>query len=659
MAFRCQKQLAPFTDHEDVDLAALPAGNGRLTIGYSHATQLTLDVIAPEHTSPIERLAHIKLWDDAGKLADGTTDQDAAHPLFEGFIEVVAPGGDSNKVNLTAFDPTYRANMEITVMSAPWEPGDPTADPVVWPTEAVDGSGNAISVPRLVLNCKNESDDDFAFEVGHDGTIANFIAGLLEYQQEILFFRNAAPADAADATLSALAYDPDDMTDMTFKPQEKLVWESEHIRAAVARLERYEPRFRLLFEPGSRLWRWANLTTAPQVTLQLNDPTVDHPVLSLSLSPSFDSAYTALKFYGPPTTVTEEFIWYHVDATPPDTIDPISGLPVPWANTLEPSGEVVLQTIGLDEIVSYNTWTIVDADKRRGARLLPEWHQVEVGGMSDPKIAFEWMPTRRPVLLLTWDDVTWTACAGVWLNTNLGQAVFNGTTPYTHATDERGQGIGISGQAYFPPIGVKLVWAYYSTPLTVRVPATGFEGTAYTVAGLELEKKIYDESIAIGREFGTPVSSVTRLEQMELLARSQLDKNKDIKWVGGCVLDGIDWQWQRLGRRINFVANDGSGGTTAAGWDAIDTYLTDVEYDFGERTTTLTFSSDQAELIGEDVAQLKERLKIKALVQREVAVTENIFRTDTNWRGESYQIWSGMNEWHSFEYVDPDTGRAV
>lgn len=634
MAVHCKKQLTPFAAYSVVDLAALPAGSGKLSIGYSHPAQLTFEVLAAEHTSPIERLAHVILWDDAGTLADGSTAQSEAAPLFEGFVEIVAPGGDSNKVNLTAFDPTYRVQKEIAVMSLPWEAGIGAASPLP--------AANA--VPRLVINCKNDADDDYAFERGHDGTVGNMISVLLEDAQEPLWWRNACPTAGG----SALPLVPADVDAMTFKPQEKLVWESEPLRSGLSRLERYEPRFRLLFEPGARLWRWFNITTAPEVTLRLNDSTVAHPVLSLSLTPSFDSAITAIKIYGPPTTVTEEFVWYHPDHLPVGYV----------ANTLAPSGDVILQTIGLDEIKSYNAWTIIDDAKKRGSRMLPEWHQVEVGGMTNPKIAFEWVGVKKPTLLLTWDDVTWTACAGVWFDTNGGFAKFNGTSPYTHKTDSRGQGTGISGQAYFPPIGVKLVWAYYSAPLSVRVPTTGFEGTAFTVAGLALQKDVYDESIAVGYEYGTAVTSVTRLAQMAILAQSQLDKHKDIKWVGGCVLDGIDWQWQQLNRRVNFVASNGSGGTTAAGWDAIKAYVTDVEFDFTEQTTTLTFSSDEAELIGEDVSMLKEKLKIKALTQREVVRVENVFRTDFNYRGEGMQVWSGLNEFHSYEYVDADTGRV-
>ena len=61
----------------------LAAAGAKLSIGYSHAAQLSFSVSAPEHTVPIERLAFVKFWFDGEKLADGTTDQDADHPHHE------------------------------------------------------------------------------------------------------------------------------------------------------------------------------------------------------------------------------------------------------------------------------------------------------------------------------------------------------------------------------------------------------------------------------------------------------------------------------------------------------------------------------------------------------------------------------------------------
>lgn len=638
---RMQQQTTAFGSYTDVDLEAIGAGNFKLSIGYSHASQLTWTVNAAQHSTPIPRLAFIRFWDEGEKLADGTTDQDEDHPLFEGFVEVVDPGGESLTVNYTAFDPTYRTARELVVMSQPWEAGDPEADPPEPPTEGIG------AIPRLVLNCKNDADDDYAFERAHDGTVGQFIAGILEDAQEPLFWRNAAPADELDPFVSALPYVwTGEVADMTFKPQEKLVWESESVRAGLARLERYEPRYRLLWEPGTRLWRFKNLTASATKTLTLNEADLPHPVESLELQPVMEDCYTALKIYGPPATETEEFVWYHPDHEPPS-----------WpGNTLTPSDEVVLQTIGMDEIVSYSTWQIDDTTKRRGARLLPEWQQVEVGSFTDPKIPYEWLPIKKPTLLLTWDDTTWTACAGVWFDTNAGKAIFNGTSPYCHSTDARGQGTGLSGQAYFPPVGVKLVWAYYTTPLSVRVPETGFEGTAYTVAGLEVEKKVYDESLAVGYEYGQPVTTETRTEQMTLYAQSLLDHAKNIRWSGGAQLRRLDYSVCRLDRRINFDVADGAGGTLTTGWESINAFLTDVVYDWENLTTTLTFSSDSLEMIGEDPAQLRERLGIRALQQRLTATQTNIFRTAVGWRGNEIKIWSGLKETLDYVYDDKVTG---
>jgi hypothetical protein len=240
-----------------------------------------------------------------------------------------------------------------------------------------------------------------------------------------------------------------------------------------------------------------------------------------------------------------------------------------------------------------------------------------------------------------------------------GVASFPTTLPFATVDQQYGQTAEYVGQHFFPPNAAKLVWAKYVEPLSVRVPESGFEGTAYTIAGQAVQKDVYDESLAIGTEYGTPVTSVDRIAAMAALARAQLDKNKNIIWTGGCVLDGIDYSWCRLNRRVNFSANDGAGGTVSTGWDAIDAFVTDVEYDFAERTTHLTFSSDRQELIGEDVAQLKQRLGIKALEQRQWSESQLLFRTDVNWRGEKYQEISGVLTTSGFEYVDPQTGMTV
>lgn len=634
---KLQKQPTVFGAYVDVDLAALAAGAAKLSLSYSHAAQFSFTVIAAENSEPIERLVFIRFWIDGAKLDDGTTDQDADHPLFEGFVEAVGPGGDANKVSIVAFDPTYRVAREITVMSAPWQPGTADADPMLQ-VPPTDGNN---AVPRLVYNAKDEGDTDYAHSVGQNGTIGDLLAGILDYSQEALWWRNASPGTLG--TGSQQAYDSSDLTGLTFVPQEKIVWESESPRGAIETLSRYEHRVRMIWEAGARLWRFRDLTTSPEITLRLNDPTVDFPVLSLDLTPSLDKCYTALKIYGPPVTETTEFIWYAPDVIPPA-----------FTNTLSPVGSpVTLEFVGATPIETYTAWQIVDESQRRGARILPDWYSLRTS-------QYIWDQVKEPQFLLSWDGGnTWIGACDVWLDYLNGKAVFTTTYPYCMAEHQYGQSSALSNQHYFPPNAAKLVWPPYGSPLSVRVPSSGFSGTAYTLAGLQLERRVYDEQLAIGYEYGTPVTSSARIAQMTTLAQSQLDKVQDITWVGGCVLDGLDYRWCRLNRRVNFEASDGSGGTATTGWESIKAFVTDVEYDFVEQTTTLQFSSDRAEAIGEDPSQIKQRLKIKALEQVAYEQVTNLFRTEVNWRGETYQELSGVQVQSGFQYVDPDTGLTV
>lgn len=632
-----QKQVTVFGDYTDVDLAALGASGGKLSFGYSHPAMLSFTVTAAEHTIPIERLAFVRLWSPGATLDDGETEQSADAPLFEGFVEQLGPGGDANKVNVVCYDPTYRVGLEVTVMSAAYQAGfaDPDPDLQEPPTEGIG------AVPRLVVNAIAEGDEDYAANVAQGLTIGSIIAGILALTQQMLWWRNCSPGTLL--TGAQQPFDADDMTAMSFISAEKIVWESESVRNAVERLQRYEPRCKLQWEPGVRLWRFRDITAAPEVTLRLNDPTIDFPVLSLELTPSLDRCYTALKIYGPETSTTAEFIWYDPAVAPED-----------WTNTLVPVGDPIqLELVGLESIVTYRGWQIVDTTQRRGARLLPDWISLRTS-------EYIWENTHEPQCLLSWDGGrSWTGAAGVWLDYLNGMANFPQTLPYVTVEQQYGQSTIVNGQHYFPPNAVKLVWAPRVAPLSVRVPETGFSGTAFDLAGLQLERKVYDEQLAIGVEYGTPVTSAARIAQMTELANAQLTKAQDIVWVGGCVLDGLDYSWCRLNRRVCFSANDGNGGTLTTGWEAIHAYVTDAEYDFTEQTTTLTFSSDRAELFGEDISQIKQRLHIHALEQVAYEEVHNLWRTMTNWRGETYQELAGLQITSGFDYVDPETGRTV
>jgi hypothetical protein len=211
---------------------------------------------------------------------------------------------------------------------------------------------------------------------------------------------------------------------------------------------------------------------------------------------------------------------------------------------------------------------------------------------------------------------------------------------------------------------VKFEYAVPTNPIQVRYPETGFEGSAYTVANLQNELKIYDEMLAVGYEYNQPVTTAARLFQYSLLARYVHAMHKDLIYVGGLTLDGLRYDYQRLDRRVNIAAVDGDGAAIETGWENIDAYLTDVEYDYDQQLTTLLFSSDQMEQIAMDIDEVKKRLKIKALEQRYwyTAQFQNIIRPRTI--SEPIQGISALNPvsqtvlsvQSGVEYIDPDTG---
>ncbi|ADG67939.1 hypothetical protein Plim_2112 [Planctopirus limnophila DSM 3776] len=629
MTVHIEMQTEPFGPFTELDVEQLAISNMKLQIAYEHAARLSFSVAEPQHTRPIPYGAFLRVWIE-GETVRGAA-QSATNPLFEGFVEPIQPA-DANRVDYECFDPTFRCNKQVNLFNAPWEPGDPFE--LLWPQPTLG------ALPRLVYNCKNEADEDYAHSVGNDGTVANILAGILEYSYHPLVWRNAAPGDGT-VEAAELPFVSADLEPFDFKPQQKLVFQSEGIRSCVERVRQFEPRMRLIFEPGTRLWRFVKIDSSSVVTLRLNDPEVPFPVLSLNMNSSIENCHTAMRVYGPETNTLEEFRWTkatEADPSPVNTLAPL-GDPIELETWGDSSGFTTEQT--------WQRWQIVPAIKRRGAQMLPQWITI-------PMNAYNFMPCRRPVLQISYDrGTTWTTAENVWFDWLNGIATFQGTAPYyRHPTARPG-----STQRTYAPTAVRLIWAPYAAPLMVRVPEEGYEGTAYTVAGLEQELEEYSEFLATGKEWGTPVTTEARREQFRKYARSVLDERKDIVWGGGLTLDGLDFQWAGLNRRVSFTSSDGAGGTSAIGWEDINAIVTDVEYDISQRLTTLTFSSDWLELLGLDPAELRERLKIKALEQVTLYQGRTLFfGLFKTYKGYSVQQVVGVRDNYRIAYLDQETG---
>jgi hypothetical protein len=130
---------------------------------------------------------------------------------------------------------------------------------------------------------------------------------------------------------------------------------------------------------------------------------------------------------------------------------------------------------------------------------------------------------------------------------------------------------------------------------------------------MQSSKRIYDDMLSVGYVNGIPVTTASRLAQYKILALALHEQYKDMIHAGGCVVEGIDYSYLRLNKRVNIAGVDGDGNAQTTGWENINAVLTDVEYNYGEEETTqLTFSSDQMEFLGWDIGMLKDRMGIMA-----------------------------------------------
>lgn len=550
----------------EYDMATNRLCNIKFLRGYSHPTMLTFTILQSQHTLPIPDRAFLIFTDDNYLSGDYDT------PVFEGHVHAIIPGPNTDEIQYVAYDPTYRAAQEITIMN-----GDHSLSTVY---------------PRVVFNVKIDNDDDLAFEIQHDATVQDLIETLLDNAQSELEDMNAGPVGGP-------SYVGSELTSLDYEPQDKVVFESESIRGGLDRLLSMYPNIRLLWIPGAdgeRLWHFIDVTTASQVTVTLNDSSITYPVLSCRLSRSLEGRVTAVKIYGPEQTEIGDV------SVGDSTLNPL------W----NPSYNSGFETGGPSASPLYvdvsRIWQIDDVDKQHIANLLPGTYKVEGysndgGGTSF--IAY----VRGPLLLATWDaGTTWEPVAGITIDRNAGK-IISPFHVYKYDPD--------AGNPYVLPDDVRFVFPYYIDPLTVRYPSSGYSGTAYSVANAEIEMRRYEEALSANYERYLIADQATREAEFLKLATSIHKGRKDIVYTGGLVFNGIDYSLLKLNKRINITAKNANGGSLTTGWESINAILTDVEYDYEEQLTTIQLSSDHSEYLQVDPEELMARLKLDAL-RREV-----------------------------------------
>lgn len=610
MAFVFESQdVEGAEDWTAIDADALTLFGLKLTQAYSHPTTVTFTLVqgnAPgSFDKPIPMRKGIRFWDttDANGLID------AAHPIFLGHVETVTPAPNSSReIAYTLMDPTRRAAVEACVFNGVWQQPDPDVKPI-------PGTN---TYPRLVGNVNIETDTDYTFSRFQNFKVGEIIQRIFDDQKLILHWILAAPADGS------APYVIGDLTAMNdFKPQDKLVFNSQTIRAVIDRMMAFDPKRRIIFIPSTRKWRVRDLTTAPAHTLVLNDwnPANGKVVLSLELHRSMETRATAIRIYGPEVASAPQLAYWWKPAA---TNDPT---PVALTDTLVPIdvGQDYTDEFGAT-FKGHRQWQIVDPDKRRLLRLLPS---DAFKPTCSPTL---FILTRYPTLSVLWPTVPLHDNGSGGVNERgyfcevggIVIDVLNGivtTADYLVQKRITSPPSGSPVTYWVEPEAVEFLFSCLDTPISVRKPDTEgtFEGTAYTDGGMEYEYPDYDDMLAVGWEFGVPVTTPERLAEFGKYAQAMLDARKDIIYTGVAVLDGVHTDYLGLNKRVNFTSVDENGDDLTTGLEAINAWITDVEIDYENKLTTLTLSSDYAEVLGLDPNILKARLKIVAMQQTQTS----------------------------------------
>lgn len=545
----------------EVDLVAQRIVNLKLDVSYSHPRRLSFTALQPQHSLPFTYREGVVFTDE--------TFGGFGTPLFEGFIHEIRPAA-ANEVHFVAYDATKRASEEVFIQNAP--------------------AGSPSAIPRLVYNCKNPNDEDKAFERRENASVGEILGDLLSDNYILLVGLLAAPPPQVGGP----AYHPSELDLLDFIPQEKIVFDSETLRGGLSRMLAYYPGVRLLFHPGHyrRTWRLVRVKQSPEVVLTLNEfSSTQNPVLTLSLERSLENRWTAVRIFGPERTVGA------VAQVGDESLTPM------WS----PAEATFLEASGPQAVGPHvgTTWQVSDESKRHLAKLLPAEVLVPTSALrlnsASVSMGLSFARTRRPALVASWDGGDhWEPIGSIRLDMSNGVV----TAPYAVAKQA-------ADGSWSLPDDVRFYFAYYDEPLSARFPSSGFAGSAFDSAGVETELQLYDESLAVGYEYGVPVTTQERVDEFVKLAESLHAAYCDVVHAGGCTLDGLDYQFLNLDRRVHFAAVDADGQPLMTGWEDAAAILTDVEYDFTQRLTTLQFSSDQLEYMQTDPEQLKRRLKIR------------------------------------------------
>lgn len=373
-------------------------------------------------------------------------------------------------------------------------------------------------------------------------------------------------------------------------PVEKVVLDSMGVRDAVELLLTYEPAYRLLFHPGSarRHWRLVNVLQSAVETVTLNRADASEPtVLAADLRVSWADRAGAVQIEGPESA--RNALSSTSDGSLMSLWSIQEGLNFAAGGPTAPG-------IGL----AGKAWQVSDPTRRRTPLLPP----VAVAPDLGPSTLAT--PTRRLTVAVSFD----------------GGATF---MIRADASIDRQQGIiTLSEPAYVEEAGVfrlpdvvRFWHGVYDLPARVRCPASGQDGSAHAWGVGSPIRRSFDEGLNLRYHLGLP--EPTLLNGFSQVACQQHAALRDVVVEGQIVFAGLDYRWRHLDRRLLLQALDGSGAVTSLGLEATLAIVTQAEYDFAAKTTTIMLSSDYRSILQASAEAQRERLEVFARLARSPA----------------------------------------
>jgi hypothetical protein len=507
--------------------------------------------------------------------------------IFEGILTSIQPA-KSLSVGLSFIDPS--GNSRVVCQSEAWQSASQVGTK---------------SRPRVVYNA-DPTDDDYSWATGIKVTVGQIIQDILSLNSLPLKSYRMSPASGDSWVQSEL-----DALDIV--PQSKIVFTQQSVRAAIESiLSQFYYDKVLHWEPVARKWRIVDLASTTVKTVTLNKGDDPNIVLTGSFNRTIEGCYTAVSIRGPNGITEMDFTLGNGDLT--DVSDSFRPQPGQFPN-----------------LYAMNKWQITNESDRVMTRTLATLGYAPSvlstfgspcnpqTGVNDPLWSLDIIetvvsPTLSPTLMVKFPSNNiaggvWQTVEGVRFDFRAGIVSTGEVFPHRWNPCPPAPG-GVASPNWENPIDVRLYTGVVSVPLEVRSPASGYAGTAYSIAGVQDTKVLYAEELSVHYADGINYTTPERLAAFQKIADQLLKHNQDIHYAGVVTLNGIAIDWLTPSR-LCIAALDLDGQPIDTGMEAANARVTEVELDIEEGITTITYNSGW--MAEADLDKLKSRMQFRAL----------------------------------------------